>query len=318
MTRPATEDLEPSPLDQAARAAWLYYVGGLRQDRVAEELGISRQRAQRLVARAMAEGLVQVRIDHPIAACMELETALKKRFGLDRARVAPDSGTADGLRAVVPVAAAELEAVFARTAPLTIALGTGRTLRAVIDAMQVQDGRHHRLASLIGNVAPDGSASFYEVLMRLADRTGAPHFPMAAPVLARDEAERDMYRDLPHVRAARGVAEAANLTVVGIGQMRDDAPLYVDGFLSRDVLRELQAAGAAGEICGHVFNAEGRYMEPRPGYLPVGLRAATRTGPVLCIGAGAGKVEALRAALRGRLITELVTDETTARSLLGT
>ncbi|MHA6343949.1 sugar-binding transcriptional regulator [Roseivivax sp. CAU 1761] len=312
MTRLAPEDLEASPLDQAARAAWLYYVGGMRQDRVAEELGISRQRAQRLVARAMAEGLVRVRIDHPITACMELEARLKTRFGLARVRVAPDAG-AEAQRAIVPVAAAELDAIFAGERSLTIALGTGRTLRAVIDAMQNREGRHHRLVSLIGNVSPDGSASFYEVIMRLADRVGAPHFPMAAPVMARDAEELALYRGLPHVRTASTVAEAADLTIVGIGQMGDDAPLYVDGFLTRETLEALQDAGAAGEICGHVFDAQGRYFDPIPGYLPVGRRAS---GRVLCIGGGPVKLAALAAALRGELITDLVTDEITARALL--
>ncbi|MEE8616314.1 MAG: sugar-binding transcriptional regulator, partial [Roseateles sp.] len=34
--------------DQAARAAWLYYVGNHTQHDIAEQLGVSRQIAQRL------------------------------------------------------------------------------------------------------------------------------------------------------------------------------------------------------------------------------------------------------------------------------
>jgi len=92
MSRP---DAEPSLHDDAARAGWLYYVGGMTQDQIAAELGISRQRAQRLVSRAMAEGLIQVRLNHRIGACLELEASLRDRFGLDRVRFAPGLG-ADG------------------------------------------------------------------------------------------------------------------------------------------------------------------------------------------------------------------------------
>ena len=49
---------EPTLMDEAARAGWLYYVAGMTQDQIATELGVSRQRAQRLVSKAMAEGLV--------------------------------------------------------------------------------------------------------------------------------------------------------------------------------------------------------------------------------------------------------------------
>ena len=39
--------------DQAARAAWLYYVGNHTQQDIAEQLGVSRQIAQRLIAYAV-------------------------------------------------------------------------------------------------------------------------------------------------------------------------------------------------------------------------------------------------------------------------
>jgi predicted DNA-binding protein (UPF0251 family) len=64
---------EPSLQDEAARAGWLYYVAGMTQDQIAAELGVSRQRAQRLVSRAMAEGLIHVRLNHRIGACLDLE-----------------------------------------------------------------------------------------------------------------------------------------------------------------------------------------------------------------------------------------------------
>ncbi|TIV09269.1 MAG: MarR family transcriptional regulator, partial [Mesorhizobium sp.] len=59
-------------LDEAARAGWLYYVAGNTQDQIAAKLGISRQTAQRLVSLAMSEGLIKVRVDHPIANCLDL------------------------------------------------------------------------------------------------------------------------------------------------------------------------------------------------------------------------------------------------------
>ena len=73
---------EPTLMDEAARAGWLYYVAGMTQDQIATELGVSRQRAQRLVSKAMAEGLVKVRLDHKIGRCLELEAGLIRQFGL--------------------------------------------------------------------------------------------------------------------------------------------------------------------------------------------------------------------------------------------
>lgn len=309
-------DAEHSPRDLAARAAWLSFVGGLTQDQIAAELGISRQRVQRLVARAAAEGLIRVRIDHPIAACLELERALKARFGLESAWVAPDTGSGDPQAGLAAFAAPVIERIFLSERVRSIAVGTGRTLRSVVEQMQSIDGSRHKLVSLIGNVAPDGSASFYEVIMRLAEKTNAPHYQMSIPVVARSPEELDLFRSLPHVEATRRLASAADLAIVGIGQMGRDAPLLVDGFISPEEQAELEAAGAAGEILGNIFDRNGVYLDHPINRRIVGVRVPVGPMAVLCIAAGASKLQPLRAALAGKLMTSLVTDESTARNLL--
>lgn len=79
-------------LDQAARAAWMYYVAGQTQHEIAEALGVSRQVAQRLVACAIDNGLVSVNITHPVARCMALAEQLQQRYGLHRCQVVPSQG----------------------------------------------------------------------------------------------------------------------------------------------------------------------------------------------------------------------------------
>ncbi|MCU0905800.1 MAG: MarR family transcriptional regulator, partial [Tabrizicola sp.] len=218
--------VEPTLQDEAARAGWLYYVAGMTQDQIANELGVSRQRAQRLVSRAMAEGLIHVRLNHRIGACLDLEAALRDRFGLDRVRVAPGLGAgADPVRALAPAAAAELERFLRMPEPLVIALGTGRAMRGMVDAMVEMEAPQHRLVSLIGNIAPDGSASFFDVVMRIADKVRAPHYPMPVPVISPTPEENAAFHRLGPVQKVVALAEAADVIFVGVGQMSNDAPL---------------------------------------------------------------------------------------------
>ncbi|MDZ4093342.1 MAG: sugar-binding domain-containing protein, partial [Paracoccaceae bacterium] len=176
-------EVDSTPLDDAARAGWLYYVGGLTQDQIARELGVSRQRAQRLVSRAMAERLIHVRLEHRVSGCLDLEAAMTRRFGLRLCRVAPSLGAdIDPLPSIAPTAAAEIERVLRSPEPLVIALGTGRSLRATVEELTSMECEQHRIVSLNGNISPDGSASYYDVIMRIADRVRAPHYPMPMPV----------------------------------------------------------------------------------------------------------------------------------------
>ncbi|MBE2275876.1 MAG: MarR family transcriptional regulator [Rhodobacteraceae bacterium] len=311
-------DPEPSLQDEAARAGWLYYVGGMTQDQIAAELGISRQRAQRLVSRAMAEGLIHVRLNHRIGACMDLEAQMRDRFGLRRVRVVPGLGPgADAVAGIASAAAAELERFLRMPEPLVIGLGTGRALRGLVEALEPMEAPQHRLVSLIGNIAPDGSASFFDVVMRLADRVMAPHYPMLVPVVSSTTAERAAFHALAPVQRVLELARGADVVFIGLGQMSDDAPLHQDGFVSAAELAEMQAAGAAGEVAGWAFDSQGRYLDFGINTRTGGVRVEPGLDrPAIGIAAGATKVPAIHAALKSRIINGLVTDAPTAQALL--
>src|SRR5205085_11945645 len=83
------QDTSGNRLDDAARAGWLYYVAGNNQEEIARKLSVSRQTAQRLVSLSVSEGLIKVRLDHPIGRCMELAEKLRQRFALDLSEVVP-------------------------------------------------------------------------------------------------------------------------------------------------------------------------------------------------------------------------------------
>ena len=85
----AAPENEKSRLDDAARAGWLYFIAGHTQDEIARLLQVSRASAQRLVSLCLAERLITFRLEHPIAACMELASRLKERFHLSHCEVVP-------------------------------------------------------------------------------------------------------------------------------------------------------------------------------------------------------------------------------------
>lgn len=311
-------DPEISVQDEAARAGWLYYVGGMTQDQIAQSLGVSRQRAQRLVSRAVAEGLVHVRLQHRIVSSLELERELINRFSLRQCRVGlslPD--THDQTPSIAPIAASEIERVLRRDEPLVIALGTGRTMRASVEEMKPMVCEHHRLVSLNGTIGHEGAAASHDAIMRIADLVQAPVYPMAVPVICESVEEREAFHSLAPVRKVAEYAAGADVTFVGLGQMTEDAPIFKDGYLSATEMDALRRDDAAGEIAGWVFDSTGRYIQHGASARTGGVRVEPDSAKdVIGIAAGPSKVTALRAALKGRLINGLITDEITARALL--
>ena len=202
--------------------------------------------------------------------------------------------------------------------PTIVALGTGRAVRAAVERVSPIDCPNHQIVSLVGNISTDGSASFFDTVGRLADRTRARHYPMPLPFLMSSQSERDQMLRIDPIARVRAVAAKADLRLVGIGQMDQSAQVHVDGFVSREELFEMMRLGAVGEVVGWAFDAEGHTIEggtnQRLTSIPLQVPAQALT-----IGAALGraKVAAIKAALKGRLINGLITDEATASAVLG-
>lgn len=312
-----TTDADDMRLDDAARAGWLYYVAGNTQDEIARKLGISRQAAQRLVSLAMSARLIKVRLDHPIARCMELAAALRDRFALRYCEIAPtDPASSSTTLGIAGIAAAEMERWLRNSEPAIIGIGTGRTMRAVADQLPAMQCPQHKLVALVGTAKTDGSASFYDVIIRVSDTVRAPHYPMPLPVMARSVEERVLLTGLASVRSVLDLAARTDVSFVGIGEVSDQSALVLDGIITAQEAETLRRQGAVGEITGWAFDAAGKIIAGGTNERVASAPLHPRERLMIGVAMGMPRRAALLGALTGGLITGLVTDEATAEYVL--
>ncbi|GAB4375693.1 MAG: sugar-binding transcriptional regulator [Elainellaceae cyanobacterium] len=305
-------------LDLAAHAAWLYYIAGNTQEEVAAKLNVSRQAAQRLVALAVSEKLIKFRLDHPLRECIELAEALRDKFQLSLCEVVPSDGSDMASYDGIGVCAANhLEAYLTAKTPTTLAFSSGRTLRAMVEQIPAMDQPHHKIISIIGNMSHCGRAGRYEVVMHLSDRVGSQAYPVPTPVVATSVEERQLLQTQRSFITVKNLAEQAKATFVGISHIAWNAPLHQDGFINDDEIAELIELGAVGEIAGWAYNHQGVLLQDgtnsRVASVPL-QQPAQRL--IIGVAGGAKKVEAILAALHGKLITGLITDEAVAQTIL--
>jgi DNA-binding transcriptional regulator LsrR (DeoR family) len=113
------------------RVASLYYLDNLTQAEIADRIGLSRVKVVRLLKRARALGIVEIRIQTPPALRTSLETALVKRFGLQQALLAADQPNEDNQREMVAqMAASQLERQLHEGA--VVAIGMGRNVAGLL------------------------------------------------------------------------------------------------------------------------------------------------------------------------------------------
>jgi len=309
---------EMRKLDDAARAGWLYYVAGKTQDEIAKKLKVSRQSAQRMVALSVSQGLIKVRLDHPIAKCMDLSVKLKSRFGLGSCEVVPsDNADPFSTLGLAQAGANEIERQLKSSEAKVLAMGTGRVLRACVDELALIDCAQHKIVALLGNMALDGSASSYDVVVRMAEHTNAKHYPMPLPVLPRSKKEKEQLQSQYNIGSNMALAANADVTFVGIGNLGQNSPLLLDGFVTSEEIEELQNKGAVGEIISWVYDRNGNLLDcavnDRVASTPLKVDSKNI---VIGIAAGHDKIEAILGALRSKMINGLITNEYTAECLL--
>jgi DNA-binding transcriptional regulator LsrR (DeoR family) len=306
-------------LEIAVRAAWLYHVAGNTQNEIARKLQISRPTAQRLVAFALERGLIKVRVNHKVASCLELAVALRERYNLAICDVVPvNADNPDQILRKIAVAAAQvMESYLNEVQPKIIALGSGQTIKAVVGELNMLERPQHRLLSLVGAIARDGSSNPYDVALQAAEKIGAKCFLIPAPLLADSPEERIQWC---HHRLYRIVEELSNqvdVAFVGVGNMRLGCPLHRDGFLTQEEVIELVEAGAVGESLGWAYNEAGELVSAstQQRVTSIQLRRPLKK-PVIAFTGGEPKARAVLGALRGQWINGLVTDEICARIIL--
>jgi DNA-binding transcriptional regulator LsrR (DeoR family) len=306
-------------LEIAVRAAWLYHVAGNTQHEIARKLQISRPTAQRLVAFALERGLIKVRVNHKVASCLELAVALRQRYDLAVCDVVPvnaDSGD-QVLRKIAVAAAQVMESYLNEAQPKIIALGSGQTIKAVVSELNILVRPQHRLLSLVGTIARDGSSNPYDAALQAAEKIGAKCFLIPAPLLADSPEERKQWCHHRLYRIVEELSKQVDVAFVGIGDMGLGCPMHRDGFLTREEVLELVKAGAVGDNLGWAFDAAGELVRAstQERVTSIQLRRPPKK-PVIAFAGGEHKVQAVLGALRGQWINGLVTDETCARMIL--
>ena len=167
----------------------------------------------------MPERLIRVRVDHPIARCLELADALGARFALRLVEVTPtDADAAGGAVGLAEAGAEEIARWLRRPQPLVMAVGTGRTLKAAVDQLDRIACPQHRIVSLTGNIGPDGSAAYYNVIYSMAEAIEARHFPMPLPVFVSSPEERALMHGQALIGSTLRLAAEADVAFVGIGE----------------------------------------------------------------------------------------------------
>ncbi len=315
-------DQDYKKIENAVNVARMYYYQNLKTEAIAQEMKVSRSTVSRLLSFAKNEGLVRIKIATPTQELFELERKIAESFDIKAIHVVPVpdiAGEAIWLDRVAQYAANHLNSVFNSNMILGIAWGT--TLSAISRHLLKKSTHNSQIVQLngAGNTQSMGINYASQIIMRFAANYQARAHLFPVPTFFDfAETKQSLWRERS-IRRILDLQEKADILLYSIGAVNAGIPshVYSGGYLEENDYQELKNEHIAGDIATVFFREDGSLNN-----IPINERAC---GPNLemfrekhgiCVVSGIAKVNGLFSALKGKLITELIVDEPTARELV--
>jgi len=314
--RPATP---PTEFDQdpLVWAAWLYYEEGLTQEAVARLLATSRASVIALLQDARTRNIVSISVSPRHLQSVSLSRELAAFGDLAGCIVIPDGSDRMAAHERVGQAGARLLTEMLRN-DRVLGVSWGLTVLALSNALPKLDLPRLTVVQVTGSFVGTYEMSAELCTSNIASRTGGRCVYLHAPGLVSQPRARDILMREPTLVEEFRILRTADLLVFGVGGVGPASTAFVSGYMPHGEAAAYVARGAVGVVAGRFIDRDGRAVIDRLDRRMIGLEVAELAAiPTrVCVACGRDKVAALRAVLRGRLATHLVTDARTARRIL--
>jgi DNA-binding transcriptional regulator LsrR (DeoR family) len=296
----------------------MYYEQNMSQDQIARSLITSRSNISRILSVAKKRGIVEIKINESTKRETDIEEMLISRFGLRAALVAKVPRSTSDYKAVGQLA---VQSFLNHLKPrVKVAISWGRSIQAMVDALDNESRPDLTFVPLMGGMTSIPSAYSGETLIRsLAEKFNADYQILHAPTIVQSSDIKVALMKEPSVASVIESVRNADVAFVGIGSRGANSSVHI-----------LQSAGIdeknnpeffakwAGDLAGRFFDRDGKSVSKQLDSRTVGLELdeIAKIRRVVGVAAGDEKTEGILAALRGGLISELVTSSNCALKLL--
>jgi DNA-binding transcriptional regulator LsrR (DeoR family) len=298
----------------------LYYNEECTQSEIAQQLGFSTAKVNRILLQAREEGYVNISIRTPFQHLFDLETRLKAVFGLQEAMVIPAvSESASSVLNDLGVIAAEFLLNNLRDGDV-LGISGGTAVHAVVQAIEPSRSYQVEVVPILGAVQGQITTDVNYLANQLAERLGAKPYQLNAPAFVDTQEQCQTLMSMRPVKEILDIARRASIALLGVGTVDAEVSRYVKftALSAEDMRRIATECGGVGEIGANVFDIEGQGCANEFANRVVGL-TLTEIHEIryrIGIAATAAKALSLYGALRGGFLHALITDEAAARGIL--
>lgn len=306
----------PAATMLAASIARRYYLDGATKSAIAAEFGLSRFKVARMLEEARSSGLVRIEFHYEGDIDVDLSLRLRDRYGLRRCMVI-NSATDDhvALRAGLGRTAAALLSEIV-TGSDVVGLAWSRTLLSMRSALGSLAAC--TIVQLTGALSrPDVDESSIELVRDVARIAGGPAYWFYAPMILSEPSSAKSLLVQTEVARAFERFGALTVAILSIGAWDPTQSTVADAITAAEY-SELSRLGVCCELGGIQLDADGSPVRSPLSERIVGIgpEQLAAVPEIIATAYGRSKARAVRAVIRGGLVTSLITHASLAEELL--
>ncbi|GAA6206723.1 sugar-binding transcriptional regulator [Cognatishimia sp. WU-CL00825] len=308
---------------QLANVAILYYGEGLTQSEIAKRMGVSRPTVVNMLRDSRERGIVEIRVDSEVLSSSSLSRALCAKFDLQDVYIARarepqkrKSERSELLSQVARVAGMAIQDIV--SSGDTVGVAWGETIKSVSMVMTRNNLHDVTVCQMIGSMVSDRVPTSEDCAIRIANYLNAECYTLHAPAVLSSAKLAEQITSEPTIAAQLSRLRSLDVAIFSVGNIRQDTHLVAAGIASGEELDAAVASGANGIVCGRYIDRSGQALGLPPENRLVAieisdLRAAKKK---FLVAAGDDRLDAVHAAIMGKLVTHLCIDEALAELLL--
>ncbi|MCI1290524.1 MAG: sugar-binding transcriptional regulator [Lactobacillus sp.] len=303
-------------LQRLVTISQLYYYQHLSQSQIADQMHLSRPTIAQALKTALQTGIVEIKINDPLATAAALSQKLANKYHLQKV-ILCEPGTPPELLMNLGQAGAEyLQKII--HGHQTIGLSWGETMTAVAQHLQPANQPALQFVSLKGIVSNSDQTNFagqIAAAFNQAYQLQTQLWPVPVIFQSADTLQAVMQDGF--VKQLADLSKQSDIVMYTVGTVRRQAMMFNLGYFNEQEIAALQAS-AVGDINAHFIKADGSLADPEldKRTAAVLLDDLKQKEYSILIAGGPAKLLPIKAALAAGYPNVLITDTKTAKSLL--
>jgi len=294
-----------------------YYLSKITIAQISDKYNVSRYLISKYLDEALDNGLVKININTPIERNLVLEAKFKKTFNINHIYIIKDTDTTDDdEHHIIEFAAETIQQRILQSKIVGITWGS--TMLNVIDHFHAIPHDELLFTQFMGdNLKTNAAHGSVPLVQKAAAKFGAQYMTLPAPLYLFNDQTRQMFAQEPAIAPVIANFDRMDTLFTGIGTSAsiDSIPVWKNNRTA--ILGKTTSDQVAGLLYGRPYDFNGQMLNTAHDKLFGASLATILQVPVrFAVVKSKFKSQALLGALRGQLLTDVITDEAVANRVL--